>query len=86
MNKWSTARRVPAALAIVGSMLAVLVVATQIHYVYFDRHHLPDLGPFIRFELPTIGHIYDADGRSLIELARRVPRDHEVRRDPACRS
>ena len=46
------------------------MVAAQLHYVYFDRHHLPDLGPFIRFELPTIGHIYDADGRSLIELAR----------------
>ena len=34
------------------------------------QHHLPDLGPFIRFELPTIGHIYDANGQSLIELAR----------------
>ena len=31
---------------------------------------LPDLGPFTRFEFPTIGRIYDADGRPLIELAR----------------
>jgi penicillin-binding protein 1A len=66
----STARRVTAAIAVVASMLAVAAVAAQLHYVYFDRHHLPDLGPFIRFELPTIGHIYDTDGRSLIELAR----------------
>jgi penicillin-binding protein 1A len=65
-----TARRVPVALAVVGSMLAVLAGGAQLHYVYFDRNDLPDLGPFIRFELPSIGRIYDAKGKPLIELAR----------------
>jgi penicillin-binding protein 1A len=31
---------------------------------------LPDIGPFTRFEFPTIGHIYDANGQPLIELAK----------------
>jgi penicillin-binding protein 1A len=51
-------------------MLAVLAGGAQLHYVYFDRNDLPDLGPFIRFELPSIGRIYDAKGKPLIELAR----------------
>src|SRR6185369_6112129 len=38
--------------------------------VYFDREDLPDLGPFTRFEFPSIGHVYDANGQPLIELAR----------------
>jgi penicillin-binding protein 1A len=54
--------------ALVG--LAALVVAAEFHYVYFNRSNLPDLGPFVRFELPTIGHVYDTNGRPLIELAR----------------
>jgi len=38
--------------------------------VYFDRRNLPDLGTFTRFEFPTIGRIYDANGQPLVELAR----------------
>ena len=38
--------------------------------MYFDRHNLPGLGPFTRFEFSTVGHIYDAGDRPLIELAR----------------
>jgi penicillin-binding protein 1A len=53
-----------------ASVLATLLAAAEFHHVYFNRHNLPDLGPFTRFELPTIGHIYDAAGRPLIELAR----------------
>ncbi|HSG01421.1 MAG TPA: transglycosylase domain-containing protein [Vicinamibacterales bacterium] len=40
------------------------------HHVYFDRRDLPDLGPFTRFEFPTIGHIYDANGQPLASFAR----------------
>jgi penicillin-binding protein 1A len=40
------------------------------HHIYFDRSDIPDLEPFIRFELPTIGKVYDARGAVLIELAR----------------
>ncbi|MFZ0465510.1 MAG: transglycosylase domain-containing protein [Candidatus Acidiferrales bacterium] len=39
-------------------------------YVNFNRTNLPDLDGFIRFQPPTIGHVYDANGQVLIELAR----------------
>jgi membrane carboxypeptidase/penicillin-binding protein len=53
-----------------ASVLATLLAGVEFHHVYFNRHSLPDLGPFTRFEFPTIGHVYDADGRPLIALAR----------------
>jgi membrane peptidoglycan carboxypeptidase len=53
-----------------ASVLATLLVVAEIHHVYFSRHNLPNLGRFTRFEFPTIGHVYDASGRPLIELAR----------------
>ena len=40
------------------------------YHVYFDRTNLPDIEPFTRFEFPTIGTVYDANGQPLIELAR----------------
>ena len=49
--------------------------------MYFDRHNLPDLGPFTRFEFSTVGHIYDAGDRPLIELAREqreIPRYEDI--------
>jgi penicillin-binding protein 1A len=52
------------------SACTIVVAAAEVHYVYFDRHNLPDLGPFTRFEVSTAGHIYDAGDRPLIELAR----------------
>jgi len=51
------------------SACAILLAAAEVRYVYFDRHNLPDLGPFTRFEFSTVGHIYDASDRPLIELA-----------------
>jgi len=39
-------------------------------HIYVDREHMPDLGAFARFEFPTIGHVYDINGESLISLAR----------------
>jgi penicillin-binding protein 1A len=39
-------------------------------YVNFNRTNLPDLDGFIRFEPPTMGHVYDANGHVLIELGR----------------
>jgi len=44
------------------------LVAAGFHHIYFDRTDLPDIGPFARFEFPTIGHIYDANGRPLGEV------------------
>ena len=51
------------------SACAILMAAAEVHYIYFDRYNLPDLGPFTRFEFSTVGHIYDASDRPLIELA-----------------
>ena len=58
--------RVVAGIALVPVIFAVLTVL----YVNFDRSDLPDLDGFIRFEPPTTGYIYDANGHVLIELGR----------------
>jgi len=58
------------AIIVAVSACAIIVAAAEVHYVYYDRHNLPDLGPFTRFEFSTVGHIYDASDRPLIELAR----------------
>jgi penicillin-binding protein 1A len=63
-----------AALAGAAGIAAWLLVVAAVYQVYFDRDDLPDVEPFIRFEFPTIGHIYDADGEPLIELAREYRR------------
>ncbi len=49
-------------------------VLSALYAIHFDRDNLPDPGPFTRFEFPTIGHVYDADGQPLIELAREYRR------------
>jgi penicillin-binding protein 1A len=55
----------------VCAALAVIVpVALVVTHVYGDDSNLPDAGPFVRFEFPAIGHVYDASGQPLIELAR----------------
>jgi penicillin-binding protein 1A len=57
-------------LAGAASVGAALFTIAALYHVYFDREHLPDLGPFTRFEFPSIGHVYDTNGQPLIELAR----------------
>lgn len=52
-----------------AAIVAVTLVAGAIRYIYFDRSNLPDLAAFSRFELPTIGHVYDVNGRPFIEMA-----------------
>jgi penicillin-binding protein 1A len=56
------------------ALLLFLPPAGFVQYVYFDRSGLPDLAPFIRFEPPTIGKVYDGRGKVLIELAREYRR------------
>jgi penicillin-binding protein 1A len=53
-----------------GAACATLLAASTLYHVHFNRERLPDLGPFTRFEFPSIGHVYDANGQPLIELAR----------------
>ncbi|HEV8199030.1 MAG TPA: transglycosylase domain-containing protein [Candidatus Polarisedimenticolia bacterium] len=54
--------------------LTLFLAAGFAHHVYFDRQNLPDLGPFLRFEPPTTGEIYDDRGKVLIQLAREYRR------------
>jgi hypothetical protein len=63
---------------VVGIVLVPLVFGVcTAFYVNFNRTNLPDLDGFIRFEPPTMGHVYDANGHVLIELGRE--RRHIVR-------
>ena len=39
-------------------------------YISYNRTNLPDLDAFLRFEPPTMGRIYDANGHVLIEIGR----------------
>jgi len=75
----SVSRRKPGARGVVLRSAAICLLAASLgitafalitlRHVYFDRRHLPDLGPLMRFEFSTIGHVYDTNGQPLIELA-----------------
>src|SRR5579864_7497703 len=57
----------------IASLLAAVPLVLGlcgIIYISYNRTNLPDLDAFIRFEPPTMGHIYDANGHVLIELGR----------------
>jgi len=57
----------------IASLLAavpLVLVLCGITYITYNRTNLPDLDAFIRFEPPTMGRIYDANGHILIELGR----------------
>jgi penicillin-binding protein 1A len=62
-------RRSAAILMLAALTGTTILALSTVHHVYFDRRDLPDLGPLMRFELPTIGHVYDTNGQPLIELA-----------------
>src|ERR1044071_6001887 len=51
-----------------------LLAVGFVHYIYFDRSGIPDLEPFIRFELSTTGRVYDAQDTVLVEVAREYRR------------
>ena len=57
-------------LVICTTPIVAALVSIGFYHVYFDRSDLPDIEPFARFELSTIGTVYDANGQPLIELAR----------------
>ena len=67
---------------LIGTTAVTAVLATAVFYhVYFDRNNLPDLEGFTRFEFPTIGGIYDANGHLLKEMAsesREITRYEEI--------
>jgi membrane carboxypeptidase/penicillin-binding protein len=59
-------RQIAAAIAAFPLVTTILVL----FYINFGRSDLPDLDHFFRFEPPTIGRVYDAQGQVLIQLAR----------------
>src|ERR1051325_536738 len=52
------------------TFVLLLPVVGLVHHIYFDRRLLPDLEPFIRFEIPATGRINDTRGEVLVELSR----------------
>ena len=68
-------------LLICTTVITATLVAVGFHHIYFDRTNLPDIEPFTRFEFPTIGHVYDVNGRPLIEMAteyRRITKYEDI--------
>ena len=63
-------QRIAVRLLIFTMVIPVTLFAMGLYYVFFDRSNLPDIETLTRFELPAIGHIYDANGQQLIEVAR----------------
>ncbi|MHB8499908.1 MAG: transglycosylase domain-containing protein [Candidatus Acidiferrales bacterium] len=57
-------------IAAIIAAFPVLLAIFAVFYINFNRTNLPDLDAFNRFEPPTIGYVYDANGQVLIELAR----------------
>jgi penicillin-binding protein 1A len=64
------AARIALRVAIGIVLVPVVFAVCAAFYVNFNRKNLPDLDGFIRFEPPTMGHVYDANGQVLIELGR----------------
>lgn len=55
-------------------LLPFLPAASLVHHVYFDESDLPDIEPFLSFDLPATGLVYDARGTVLISVAREYRR------------
>jgi penicillin-binding protein 1A len=62
-------RRSAAGLLLCITLIAATLVGIGFYCIYLDRTNLPDLEPFVRFDFPTIGHIYDTNGQPLMEMA-----------------
>ena len=67
-------RRAILNLVIGTTAIAAALMSIGFYHIYFDRTDLPDLEPFARFQFPTIGTVYDANGEPLIEMAREYRR------------
>jgi hypothetical protein len=63
-STWTSHRGEVVIGVLVALVVALLPVAAVLHYVHFDADDLPDIEPFIRFELPTTGSVLDSQGVS----------------------
>jgi len=57
-------------LLIIAMVIGSTIIAMGLYHIYIDRTNLPDIEPFTSFEFPAIGHIYDANGQPIMEMAR----------------
>lgn len=57
-----------------AAALALILTGAVLRHVQVDRDKLPSIAPFLRFEPPTIGPVFDADGELVIELAKEYRR------------
>ena len=76
-------RKPAAAVLLFTTLITVALVGIGFYHIYVDRSNLPDLEPFVRFEFPTIGHVYDINGQPLVEMAtehRWIGRYEDIRR------
>ena len=69
-SRWTRYRRGIGIGALLMTLIALLPVAVVLRYVHAGRHDLPDIEPFIHFELPTTGLVLDSRGEVLVQLAR----------------
>jgi penicillin-binding protein 1A len=67
-------RRAAVGVPAAAAALALIATGAVLSYVQRDREKLPSLAPFLRFEPPTIGPVYDADGELVIEMAKEYRR------------
>lgn len=58
-------------------MVASLTSA-GVYYIRFYDKNLPNLNSFIKFEAPTIGTIYDKNGKIIVELAKEYRRIADI--------
>jgi len=61
-------RRPAAGLLLCTTLVAAILAGVGCYHIYLDRTNLPDLESFVRFDFPTIGHIYDTNGQPLLEM------------------
>jgi hypothetical protein len=46
-----------------STTLIAITVGIAFYHVDLDRANLPNFEPFVGFDFPTIGHVYDINGR-----------------------
>ncbi len=62
-------KRVILSLLLCAIIIMAALIAIGFRHIYSYRTNLPDIEPLARFDFPTIGHVYDANDRPLLEVA-----------------
>lgn len=63
--------RIVLALLLILFFFSVVSFAGYVyHYVFYNRSNLPDIKVLVNFDPPTVGTIYDENGKTIINLAK----------------